>query len=65
MRRGATWQANAPYDPALVGVTGITGWILPLLLIGALAAAKRLPVPDAPDEDLHSPPALSVDLPLG
>ncbi len=59
-------QANAPYDPALVGVTGITGWILPLLLIGALAAAKRLPVPDAPDADLFPPEAThALDLPLG
>ncbi len=42
-------QAGTPADPALVGVTGVTGWILPLLVVGVLALSRRLPVPDAPD----------------
>jgi membrane protease YdiL (CAAX protease family) len=42
-------QAGAPYDTALVGITGVTGWILPLALIGLLVGLRRLPVPDAPD----------------
>ncbi len=42
-------QADTPVAPALVGVTGVTGWILPLLVVGALVLSGRLPVPDAPD----------------
>jgi hypothetical protein len=42
-------QAGAPYDTALVGITGVTGWILPLALIGLLVGLRCLPVPDAPD----------------
>jgi len=42
-------QAGTPVNPALVGVTGVTGWILPLLVVGALALSGRLPVADAPD----------------
>lgn len=42
-------QADTPIDPALVGVTGVTGWILPLLVVGLLVLSGRLPVADAPD----------------
>lgn len=42
-------QADVPVDPALVGVTGATGWILPLLVVGLLAVTGRLPVRNPPD----------------
>lgn len=42
-------QANVPFDSALVGVTGITGWILPLLLVALLGITGRLPVRPLPD----------------
>jgi membrane protease YdiL (CAAX protease family) len=37
-------QAGGTYNSALVGITGITGWILPLALIGLLVLLGRLPV---------------------
>jgi membrane protease YdiL (CAAX protease family) len=37
-------QAGATYDTAQVGLTGWTGWILPLLLIAFLVLTHRLPV---------------------
>lgn len=40
-------QAGTSYDPALVGVTGVTGWILPLLVVALLIVARRLPVAEA------------------
>jgi Type II CAAX prenyl endopeptidase Rce1-like len=36
-------RANASFDTALAGLTGVTGWILPLLFIAFLAATRRLP----------------------
>ncbi|MBX0329513.1 CPBP family intramembrane metalloprotease [Oscillochloris sp. ZM17-4] len=44
-------QAGTSYDTALAGPLGLAGWILPLLLIGLLAAAHRLPARDAPDAE--------------
>jgi hypothetical protein len=41
--------ANANVDTALAGMTGVTGWILPLLFIGFLALTHRLPVRIPPD----------------
>jgi membrane protease YdiL (CAAX protease family) len=46
--------AGTSFDSALVGVTGVTGWVLPLLVVGALVATGQLPVRDAPD--LAAPP---------
>lgn len=43
------FREGSSFDTALVGVTGVTGWILPLLLILLLVATKQLPVRDAPD----------------
>ncbi|NNJ10163.1 CPBP family intramembrane metalloprotease [Chloroflexales bacterium ZM16-3] len=37
-------QAGASYDTALAGPLGLAGWLLPLLLIGLLAARSRLTV---------------------
>jgi len=36
--------AGAQLDTALAGMTGVTGWILPLLFIGFLVLSHRLPV---------------------
>ncbi|MFV9506567.1 MAG: CPBP family intramembrane glutamic endopeptidase [Oscillochloridaceae bacterium umkhey_bin13] len=54
---GGLAAEGATINTALVGVTGLTGWILPLLWIGGLVLLKRLPVPDAPDMALfaHEP----------
>jgi membrane protease YdiL (CAAX protease family) len=41
---------GATIDTAQVGITGWTGWLLPLLVIILLVVARRLPVRDAPDE---------------
>ncbi len=45
----ALFMQGTSFDTALVGVTGVTGWILPLLIIGLLVLLGRLPVKDAPD----------------
>ena len=45
----ALQAAGSSFDPALVGVTGLTGWILPLLWVAALVVLGRLPVRDSPD----------------
>jgi membrane protease YdiL (CAAX protease family) len=37
---------SGSFDTAVVGLTGYTGWILPVMFIAFLAATKRLPVPD-------------------
>lgn len=37
-------RAGTGYDTALVGLTGVTGWILPILIIIVLALLGRLPV---------------------
>jgi membrane protease YdiL (CAAX protease family) len=41
--------ANAQFDTALGGLTGVTGWILPVLFIAFLALTHRLPVRNPPD----------------
>jgi hypothetical protein len=41
--------AGAQIDTALAGMTGVTGWILPLLFVGMLALTHRLPVRNPPD----------------
>lgn len=50
------FREGTSFDTALVGATGVTGWIVPLLVIGALVLAGRLPVQDAPDM-APAPPA--------
>lgn len=42
---GLFHRAGAHVDPTLVGITGITGMILPALLIAGLVVTRRLPVP--------------------
>ena len=42
-------QAGAPLDSTVVGMTGWTGWILPLLFIAFLVITRRLPVRNLPD----------------
>lgn len=42
-------RAGTSYDSALVGISGVTGWILPLLLIIGLAIAGKLPVRNPAD----------------
>lgn len=37
-------RAGTHFDTALVAITGVTGWILPLVVIGVLVALRRLPV---------------------
>ena len=51
----ALQAAGASFDPALVGVTGLTGWILPLLWVAVLVAMGRLPVRDSPDLTVGNP----------
>jgi membrane protease YdiL (CAAX protease family) len=41
--------AGAQFDTALGGLTGVTGWILPVLFILVLALTRRLPVRKPPD----------------
>lgn len=43
------FREGTSFDSALVGVTGVTGWLLPLVVIAILIATGRLPVRDAPD----------------
>jgi membrane protease YdiL (CAAX protease family) len=45
----ALMPAHAQFDTALAGMTGVTGWILPLLFIGFLVLTRRLPVRTPPD----------------
>ncbi|HEV2237785.1 MAG TPA: hypothetical protein VGR57_14090 [Ktedonobacterales bacterium] len=42
-------RVSAPFDTATATLDGWTGWIVPLLLIGVLVLAKRLPVRRPPD----------------
>jgi membrane protease YdiL (CAAX protease family) len=44
-------------DTALAGLTGITGWILPALLIAFLVLTHRLPVRNPPDAAIFETPA--------
>jgi membrane protease YdiL (CAAX protease family) len=46
---GVLFRQGTTFDSALVGVTGVTGWLLPLLVITVLVATGRLPVRDSPD----------------
>lgn len=39
-------QAGTSYDSALAGPTGMTSWIVPLLIIGLLVGLRRLPLGD-------------------
>lgn len=49
------------FDSALVGATGVTGWIIPLLFIGVLILTRQLPVRHAPDEArMEAEPAPTV-----
>jgi membrane protease YdiL (CAAX protease family) len=57
---GLFFREGSTFDSALVGMTGVTGWILPLLLIGVLMLLGRLPVRDAPDEER----VIGSDLPV-
>ncbi len=41
--------ARAQIDTALAGMTGVTGWILPVLFIAFLTVTRRLPVRNPPD----------------
>jgi hypothetical protein len=41
--------AGAQFDTALASMSGVTGWILPLLFIAFLALTRRLPVANPPD----------------
>jgi uncharacterized protein len=44
---GATFlltQAGTSFDSALAGATGLSGWLLPLAVIGLLVVMRRLPV---------------------
>jgi membrane protease YdiL (CAAX protease family) len=42
-------RAGAPFDSAVLGLTGWTGWIVPLLIIALLVITRRLPVRRAPE----------------
>jgi uncharacterized protein len=57
-------RAGTTYDAAQVGITGWTGWILPLLFIAFLVLTGRLPVHDpnplAPMQALADPSPLEV-----
>jgi membrane protease YdiL (CAAX protease family) len=64
------FREGTSFDPALAGVTGVTGLLLPLLVILLLVVTRRLPVRDAPDAalvaakepELHTP---AVEAPHG
>jgi uncharacterized protein len=51
------FREGTTFDSALVGVTGVTGWLLPLVVIAVLVATRRLPVRDAPDLGSNVGPA--------
>jgi uncharacterized protein len=54
-------RAGAFPDTALAGLTGVTGWILPLLFIAFLALTHRLPVRNPPDT---APAQNGIQLPV-
>jgi membrane protease YdiL (CAAX protease family) len=59
--------ANAQVDTALGGLTGVTGWILPMLFIAFLALTHRLPVrqpPDLANSSTNQSPDALVNVPL-
>jgi hypothetical protein len=45
-------KAGERFDAAHAGITGWTGWILPIAFIIALVVTRRLPVPYPPDMEL-------------
>lgn len=47
-------MAGKSFDSTQVGITGWTGWILPLVVIGVLVALRLLPVRNAYDEKWSS-----------
>jgi uncharacterized protein len=56
--------AAAQFDTALASMTGVTGWILPLLFIGVLILTHQLPVRNPPDlaySGLSAPSPDAVD----
>src|SRR5262249_45214666 len=55
--------AGAQFDTALAGMTGVTGWILPVLFIGFLVLTRRLPVRNPPDRQSSSDAGLSMAQP--
>ena len=44
-------KAGEGFGAAHAGITGWTGWILPIVCIAALVVTRRLPVPHPPDND--------------
>ncbi len=48
-------QAGAALDSAVVGLTGWTGWILPLVVIFVLVITHRLPVAPIPENSPTAP----------
>jgi hypothetical protein len=55
---GVLFREGTTFDSALAGVTGVTGWLLPLLVIAVLVATGRLPVRDSPDLTRATGPVL-------
>lgn len=47
-------RAGAPFDSAVLGLTGWTGWIVPPLIIALLVIARQLPVRNPPDAALQA-----------
>jgi len=47
-------RAGAPFDSAVLGLTGWTGWIVPLALIALLVVMRQLPVRNLPDAILSA-----------
>jgi hypothetical protein len=45
-------KAGEAFDTAHAGITGWTGWILPIVWILVLVATRRLPVLHPPDMEL-------------
>lgn len=56
-------RAGTHVDTALAGITGVTGWILPIAVIGVLVALRRLPVPHPVAVDEAQPAGASSGSP--